>query len=180
VVVVAAAFLIANIGLYLGLNNAANRYREVLAGAAEVSHRSGGMQEGFTRWFSLRKSVSEASAEERALQTSFTRWKAFFASLGAPVPAEMAFTSLTVDQTGAVYRGELRGKARGKNAAEGQEKVNGFLAAVRRQGLAAEAQYAPVEVRPLRAEEGSGYEQEFLLTFRLPSEGKETTGERTP
>ena len=179
-IVVAAVFLIANIGLYLGLNNAANRYREVLAGAAEVSHRSAGMQEGFTRWFSLRKAVSETSAEERALQTSFTRWKAFFASLGAPVPAEMAFTSVTVDQAGSVYRGELRGKARGKNAAEGQEKVNGFLAAVRRQGLAAEAQYAPVEVRPLRAEEGAGYEQEFLLTFRLPADGKETTGERTP
>jgi hypothetical protein len=179
VVVIAAAFLIANIGLYLGLNNAANRYREVLAGAAEGSHRSAGMQERFARWFSLRNAASEASAEERALKTSFTQWKSFFASLGAPVPAEMVFTSVTVDQAMTGYRGELRGKARGKNAAEAQEKVNGFLAAVRRQGMAAEAQYAPVEVRPLRAEEGAGYEQEFLLTFLLPADGKETTGERT-
>jgi hypothetical protein len=91
----------------------------------------------------------------------------------------MVFTSVTVDQAMTGYRGELRGKARGKNAAEAQEKVNGFLAAVRRQGMAAEAQYAPVEVRPLRAEEGAGYEQEFLLTFLLPADGKETTGERT-
>jgi hypothetical protein len=92
----------------------------------------------------------------------------------------MAFTSLAVDRDGTGYRGELRGKARGTNAAEAQEKVNGFLAAVRRKGLPADAQYAPIEVRPLRAEEGSGYEQEFLVTFRLPAEGEETAGERKP
>jgi hypothetical protein len=180
VLVVAAAFLAANIGLYAGLNNAANRYREVLAGAAEVSQRSAGMQEGFERWFSLRKATSEAAAEERALRTPFTRWKPFFASIGAPVPPEMAFTSLAVAREGSGYSGELRGKARGKNAAETQDKVNGFLASVRMQGLAAEALYYPVEVRPLRAGEGSRYEQDFLVTFRLPAEGKETAGERTP
>lgn len=177
VVVVAAVFLAANIGLYMGLNKAAHRYREVLTGAAEVSQRNIGIQEGFARWFSLRKATSEAAAEERVLRTPFTRWKALFASLGAPVPAEMAFTSMTVDWAGSGYRGEILGKARGKNAAEAQEKVNGFLAAVRRQGFAAEAQYAPVEVRPLRAGEGAGYEQEFMVTFRLPADGKETAGE---
>ncbi|MGE5699755.1 MAG: hypothetical protein ACM31N_06790 [Deltaproteobacteria bacterium] len=171
VVAVAAVFLAANIGLYAGLYSAANRYRDVLAGAAEASHRNVGMKEGFARWFSLRKATSEAVAEERALRAPFTRWRAFFASIGAPVPAEMTFTELTVDRAGQGYRGELRGKARGKNAAEAQGKVNAFIAAVRRQGLAAEAQYSPVEVRPLRAEEGAGYEQEFLVTFRLAADG---------
>jgi hypothetical protein len=180
VVTVAAVFLAANVGLYAGLYQAANRYREVLAGAAVASQRNVGMQEGFARWFSLRKTTSEASAEERALRAPFTRWKDFFASMGAPVPAEMAFTELTVDRAERGYRGELRGKARGKNAVEAQGKVNAFLAAVRRQGLAAEAQYAPVDVRPLRAGEGAGYEQEFLVTFRLAADGKETIGERTP
>jgi hypothetical protein len=181
VAVVAAVFLAANIGLFAGLQKAANRYREVLAGAAEVSQRSAGMQEGFARWFSLRKEVSEASGEERILRTPFTRWKALFASLGAPVPPEMAFTGLTLDREGAAgYRGELRGKARGKDAAEAQAKVNGFLGSVRRQGLAAEARYAPLEVRPLRAEEGAGCEQEFLVTFRVAADVKETDGERNP
>jgi hypothetical protein len=180
VAIMGAVFLAANVGLYAGLDNAATRYREVLAGTAEISQRSAGMQEGFSRWFSLRKASSDASREERALRTPFRRWNALFASLGAPVPAEMAFTSLAVDRDGTGYRGELRGKARGTNAAEAQEKVNGFLAAVRRKGLPADAQYAPIEVRPLRAEEGSGYEQEFLVTFRLPAEGEETAGERKP
>jgi hypothetical protein len=108
------------------------------------------------------------------------RWKALFASLGAPVPPEMAFTGLTFDREGAGYRGELRGKARGKDAAEAQAKVNGFLGSVRRQGLAAEARYAPLEVRPLRAAEGAGSEQEFLVTFRVAADGKETDGERKP
>lgn len=180
VVAVAAVFLAANIGLYAGLYSAANRYREVLASAAEASHRNVGMQEGFARWFSLRKSISEAAAEERALRAHFTRWKAFFASMGAPVPAEMVFSDMTVDREGPGYRGELRGKARGKNAAEAQGKVNAFIAAVRRQGLAAEAQYSPVEVRPLRGGAGAGYEQEFMVTFRLAADGKETSGERTP
>ncbi|PWB64695.1 MAG: hypothetical protein C3F14_06365 [Deltaproteobacteria bacterium] len=179
-VVLAAVFLAANIALYAGLNNAAVRYREVLAGTAEVSQRSAGMQEGFARWVSLRKASMEASSGERALRTPFTRWKALFASLGAPVPPEMAFTSVTVDREGAGYRGELRGKVRGKNAAEAQEKVNGFLAAVRRQGMAAEPRYVPVEVRPLRAGEGAAYEQEFLVAFRLSADGEEATGDGKP
>ena len=174
VALVAAVFLVANIGLYAGLHKATSRYKEVLAGSAV--QRAVGMQEGFARWVGLRRAAGEASAGERLLRTPYTRWKTLFASLGAPVPKEIAFSTLTFDRSGPGYRGELLGRARGKNPAETQEKINGFLSAVRSHGVAAEAQYAPVEIRPLREGEGSGYEQEFLLTFRLPPE-REGAGE---
>jgi Tfp pilus assembly PilM family ATPase len=170
VAVVAAVFLAANVGLYAGLHKAAGRYQEVVTGSA--AQRSAVMQEGFVRWNALRRGVGEASAGERMLKTPFTRWKALFESLGAPVPREVAFSTLTVDRSGPGYRGEIRGRARGKNPAEAQGKINGFLSAVRGHGVAVEAQYAPVEVRPLREGEGTGYEQEFLLTFRIPRDGE--------
>jgi hypothetical protein len=165
VALVAAVFLVANIGLYAGLHKATSRYKEVLAGS--VAQPVAGMQAGFARWDALRRAVAEASAGERMLGTPFTRWKTLFASLGIPVPKEIAFSTLTLDRAGSGYRGGLRGRARGKNPAEAQEKINGFLSAVRGHGVVAEAQYAPIEVRPLREGEGSGYEQDFLLTFLL-------------
>ncbi len=165
VAVVSAAFLAANAGLYMGLRNAADRYRDVLSGLAVSTHRNIGMAEGFARWVALRKTVEDAAAGERALATPFARWRELFASLGAAAPKEMTFLSLSVDRAAEGYRGELRGKARGKDPFEAQDRINGFLAAVRRQGIASDARYLPVEVRPVA--EGPGYEQEFLLVFRL-------------
>jgi hypothetical protein len=170
VAVVAVVFLAANAGLFAGLHKAASRYKEVLTGT--VAQPVTGMQAGFARWDALRRSVAEASAGERMLKTPFTRWKTLFASLGIPVPKEIAFSTLTLDRAASGYRGGLRGRARGKNPSEAQEKINGFLSAVRSHGVAAGAQYAPIEVRPLRAGEGAGYEQEFLLTFLLPPDGE--------
>ncbi|MDA8122656.1 MAG: hypothetical protein M0Z38_08845 [Deltaproteobacteria bacterium] len=168
--VVALVFLAANAGLFAGLQKAVSRYKEVLAGSS--AQPVSGMQAGFARWDALRREVTEASAGERMLRTPFTHWKTLFASLGIPVPKEIAFSTLTLDRAGPGYRGELRGKARGKNPAEAQEKINGLLSAVRGHGVAAEAQYAPIEVRPLRAGEGKGYEQDFLLTFLLAPDGE--------
>ncbi len=165
VAVVSIAFLAANAGLYLGLRNAADRYRDVLSGLAISTHRNIGMAEGFARWVALRKTVEGAAAGERALATPFARWKELFASLGAAAPKEVTFLTLSVDRAAEGYRGELRGKARGKDPFEAQDRINGFLAAVRRQGIASDARYLPVEVRPVA--EGPGYEQEFLLAFRL-------------
>jgi hypothetical protein len=177
--IVAAAFLAANIGLYAGLHSAEKRYRDALAGAAEIS-RSAGVQEGFARWYSLRRASADASAEERVLATPFTRWKALFASLGAPVPPEMSFTRLSIVRSKTGYQGELTGWARGKDAAEAQERINGFLAAVRRHGVASDPRYAPVEIRPRPGEAGGGYEQEFQVTFRLPADGEEGAIEGKP
>lgn len=167
--VVAAAFLAVNVALYAGLYKASSRYRQVVSGSAAAS--TVGMQEGFARWVGLRNAAGEAYATERTLKTPFTRWKALFASLGAPVPREIAFVSLSFDRSGPGYRGELRGKARGRNPSEAQEKINAFAAAVRANSGVSDARYLPVEVRPLTEKEGTGYEQEFLLTFHLPPDG---------
>jgi hypothetical protein len=170
--VVLAAFLVANVALFAGLQNARNRYREVLDGVAAARVHSAGMQEGFSRWLALRGAMEEAAAGERALRIPFTRWKSLFASLGAPVSAEMAFTNLSIAPAESGYRGELRAKVRAKSPMEAQERVNGFLSAVRSRGGLSEMLYAPLEVRPLRKEEGMGYQQDFLVTFRLaPDDG---------
>jgi len=173
IAVVLVVFLAANVALFAGLQNARNRYREILNGVAVAKHQNVGMREGFSRWMGLRDAVKEASTGERTLRTPFSRWKALFAALGAPVPAEMAFMEVSFDRSDPGYRGDLRGKVRGKTPAEAQERINGFLAALHARGIVSGAQYVPLEVRPLRKEEGAGYEQEFLVTFRLAPDGGE-------
>ncbi|MBI5576120.1 MAG: hypothetical protein HY896_07110 [Deltaproteobacteria bacterium] len=168
---VLAVFVAANAGLFAGLQKARNEYRLALSGSASGVRTGDGMKEEFGAWLSLRKAAEDATAGERALSAPFNGWKALFASLGASVPAEVAFASLTIERSGDAFRGELRGKARGKDPSDAQEKVNAFLVAVGKTRTIAEARYAPQEMRPLRAEEGRGYEQEFLVSFSLPREG---------
>jgi Tfp pilus assembly PilM family ATPase len=171
--VVLAVFLVANIVLFAGLQNARNRYRETLNGVAVAAQHSVGMREGFSRWLALRGAKEEVVAEERALRTPFTRWKPLFAALGAPVPAEMMFTTLSIDRSGEGYQCELRAKARGKNPSEAQDRINKFLGDMQSRGGLSFASYAPFEVRPLRKEEGTGYVQEFIVTFRLAPDREE-------
>jgi len=83
----------------------------------------------------------------------------------------MTFTSVTIEATGAGYRGELRGRVRGKDPSEVQAQLNGFLAATLARSLGEGVLYAPIEVRPMTEDEGRGVIQEFRLTFTLAREG---------
>jgi hypothetical protein len=120
-----------------------------------------------------RSALAEMRLGEKTLENRFTRWKPLFATLGAPVPAEMRFLSATFTPASPAEagpfdgRGEVRGIVSGKTPAEAQNRVNAFLAAVRAQPVVGEPGYTVFEVRP-RGENGSGgYEQEFLLGFSL-------------
>ena len=168
VAVIAAIFLAANAGLYLGLHNAEIRYRQVLASVAAGTNLNPSSQEEFLRWRNLRQVVREASAGEQALRTPFTRWKPFFARLGASVPGTMTFSNLGLDRDSGGFRAQLKGRVRGATLTEVQEKLNGFLMAVRKGGILSDVEYVPVDIRPVRdGEKEKGYEQEFLVTFRL-------------
>ena len=173
VAVMLAAFLLANTGLYMGLRNAEQRYRDVLNGVSEATRNASVPEEEIARWTATRAALEEMTRGEKSLEIPFTRWKALFATLGAPVPAEIRFLSATFTPAPAAGsaegagRGEVRAIASGRTPVQAQERLNAFLAAVRAQPVVGDARYAVLEVRP-RGEEGSGgYEQEFSLTFSL-------------
>lgn len=170
---VAAVFLAANAFLYLGLQNAETRYRQVLASLSAGTNLNLSSQEEFLRWRDLRRVAREASAGEQALRTPFTRWKGFFARIGAPVPETMTFSSLGVTRDGDGFAAELKGKVHGETLTGVQDKLNGFLASVRKGGILSDVEYVPVDIRPRKeADRQLGYEQEFRVSFRL-SEGEE-------
>lgn len=166
---IAAAFLLANTGLYLGLNNAGNRYREVLENTRTGTNIHPEMERDFLQWMALRQTVQEVSAGEQLLSPPFTQWKPLFAALGSPVPKEMTFTSLELEHREKEYHARLHGIVRGTTPVEAQRRMNRFLAAAEQSGMFEGLAYDPVGIRPLGKSEsrGEGYEQEFLLRFRL-------------
>ncbi|MHB1011348.1 MAG: hypothetical protein ACYC37_00355 [Desulfobacteria bacterium] len=173
VAVILAVFLLANAGLYLGLRNAEKRYRDVLGGAAEVTRSVAASPEEVSRWMATRSALAEMRRGEVSLENAFTRWKPLLATLGAPVPSEMRFLSATFTPASPseagpyAGRGEVRGIVHGKTPAEAQNRVNAFLAAVGAQPGIGEPVYTVLEVRPRGEDGGGGYEQDFLLVFRL-------------
>jgi len=168
VAAIAAAFLIANAVLYMGLHNAEKRYRETLESARSGANLHPALEKDFLHWVSLRDIVREASAGEQMLGAPFTRWKDCFAALGAPVPREMAFSRLSLERQDREYRARLYGSVRGATPVEVQERMNRFLSAVEKQGILSDLRYEPIGMHPLGEKEGrGGYEQEFLLRFRL-------------
>lgn len=169
VAAIGAAFLLANAGLYLGLNNAERRYRGILESTRTGANIHPSVERDFLHWMALRRTVREASAGERLLGPPFMRWKDLFAALGSPVPREMTFTSLELDQGEKEYRARLAGTVRGATPVEAQRRMNRFLAAAGSSGMFRGLAYDPVGIRPLEKGEsrGGGYEQEFLLRFRL-------------
>lgn len=169
VAAIAAAFLLANAGLYLGLNNAERRYRETLESTRTGANIHPSVERDFLHWMSLRQTVQEASAGEQLLGPPFTRWKGLFASLGSPVPKEMTFTALELDHREREYHARLTGTVRGATPVEAQQRMNRYLAAAGNSGMFTDLSYDPVGIRPLEKSEsrGGGYEQEFLLRFRL-------------
>lgn len=169
VAAIAAAFLLANAGLYLGLNNAERRYRETLESTRTGANIHPSVERDFLQWMSLRRTVQEASAGKQLLGPPFTRWKGLFASLGSPVPKEMTFTALELDQREGEYHARLTGTVRGATPVEAQQRMNRYLAAAGNSGLFTDLFYDPVGIRPLEKAEAphGGYEQEFLLRFRL-------------
>lgn len=164
---VALLFLVVNGVLYRGLSGAEARYRDVLAHTAAGVGVNPKVQAEFQRWRNLRRLVREASASEQLLSTPFAAWRSFFAQLGAPVPAEMTFSSLSVTRTERGYRGELRGAVRGNSAQSAQERLNRFLDGVRSGTCLSDVRYAPVELGPRGGRDGGGYVQEFRLSFGL-------------
>ena len=168
---VTAVFVLAGIILFFALHNIQGRFQQVLDDSVRAAGQRGGVQADFVRWVELKRTAGEASVAEKRLRTPFLRWKALLAAVGKAAPPELSFSVLTLDRDGAGFQGEIRGRVRGKDPAEAQEALNGFLAKVRAQGLGPAVAYVPREVRPLRREEGKGYEQEFVLTFRIEGEG---------
>ncbi len=165
-----AAFLLATAGVFAGLHNAETRYREVIEQSEDLASKRAGAQADFLRWVELRKRAEDVEGMDRSHRSPFTRWRPLLRWLGASVPRDMAFTSITIEGTGAGYRGELRGRVRGKDPSEVQARLNGFLAAVLAQSLGEGVLYAPIEVRPMAEDEGRGVVQEFRLTFTLARE----------
>lgn len=163
-------FLVANVALFLGLRNAQNRYRDILAQSEAARAQNAGIDEEFARWSAMKQAVSDVSAAERELATPFTRWNGFFASFGAAAPKEVSFSLLSLSRTGAGYDGKLRGLSRGKDPAQVQERLTRFLEGLEGRAPMIGMTYAPVEIRPVRKEEGRGYEQEFLVSFSLVRE----------
>jgi Tfp pilus assembly PilM family ATPase len=164
-------FVAANVALYTGFLNAQSRYRVLLAQSESGRGRNAGMEEDFIRWSELRKSASDVAAAEKELATPFTRWNGLFAAMGASAPKEVSFSVLSLERSGNGYAGTLRGLSRGKDPAQVQARLGEFLAGIRRQAPMLGMAYAPVEIRPVRKEEGKGYEQEFLVSFTLAGEG---------
>lgn len=169
VATIAAAFLLANTGLYLGLNSAGKRYREILENSRTGANIHPEVERDFLHWMSLRETVREAAAGEQLLSPPFTQWKSLFAALGSPVPKEMSFTALELDHREREYHARLHGTIRGSTPVEAQRNMNRFLAAAGSSGMFTDLAYDPVGIRPLEKSEsgGGGYEQAFLLRFRL-------------
>ncbi len=163
-------FLAANVALYMGFLNAQGRYRALLAPSASGRTPNAGMEEDFIRWSELRKTASDLAKAEKELATPFTRWNALFAALGASAPKEVSFTLLSIERTVDGYSGTLRAVSRGKDPAQVQERLSAFLAGLRGHAPILGMAYSPVEIRPIRKEEGKGYEQEFLVSFTLVRE----------
>lgn len=168
--VVWAAFLLVAGAVFAGLHNAETRYREVIAQSEDLASRRAGAQADFLRWVELRRRAEGAEAADRSRRSPFTRWRPLLHRLGASAPRDMTFRSMTVERSGAGYRGELRGAVRGKDPSEVQAHLNAFLAAVLARNLGEGVLYAPIEVRPMTEEEGRGVVQEFRLTFTLSPE----------
>ncbi len=169
-VAVWGAFLLAAGAVFAGFHNAETRYREVIEQSGELASRRAGAQADFLRWAEIRKRAEEVEGMDRSHRSPFTRWRPLLHWLGASVPRDMTFTSVTIEATGAGYRGELRGRVRGKDPSEVQARLNGFLAAALARSLGEGVLYAPIEVRPMAEDEGRGVIQEFRLTFTLARE----------
>jgi hypothetical protein len=171
--VILLVFLGANAALFLGLRNAANRYRDVLANYDAVARSMAPSEEETSRWKEMRAALGDAAAWEKAYAHSFTRWKGLFAAVGASVPPEMRLlaASFTPAEPGAAGAGggraEVRGIVRSGTPEEVQGKVNAFLAALRAQPVVADAEYRVLELRPSGKESNSGYDQEFLVQFTM-------------
>jgi hypothetical protein len=170
--VILLAFLGADAGLFLGLRGAANRYREALAGYESVARTAALPPEEAARWMERRAALGDAAKGEKAYAHSFTKWKGLLAAVGSSVPPEMrllsaAFTPAEPGAEGPSGRAELRGTVRAGSPEAVQRKVNGFLAALRSRPVVAEAEYSVLELRPVDAEAGGGYDQEFLVRFTM-------------
>jgi hypothetical protein len=166
-VAAAVLFLAANVGLFMGFRNAQGRYRDLLAESDAARLRNAGIEADFAGWSALRKSVEEVDKAERELSTPFTRWNGLFAAFGAAAPKEVSFTLLSLERAGDGYQGTLRAVSRGKDPGQVQQRLGDFLAGLRGRAPMLGMTYAPVEIRPVRKEEGRGYEQEFLVSFTL-------------
>ncbi len=164
-------FLAANVALFMGFRNAQGRYRDLLVQFDSGAGRNSGMEADFVRWSELRKTVADVSKAEKEMATPFTRWNGLFAALGASAPKEVSFTLLSLDRSGDRYAGTLRAVSRGKDPAQVQERLGVFLSGIQGRAPMLGMAYAPVEIRPVRKEEGKGYEQEFLVSFTLAGEG---------
>ncbi|OFX18700.1 MAG: hypothetical protein A2V77_01110 [Anaeromyxobacter sp. RBG_16_69_14] len=169
-VAVWVAFLAVIGAVFAGLHNAETRYREVIEQSEDLASRRAGAQADFLRWVEIRKRAEAVEGMDRSHRSPFTRWRPLLHWLGASVPRDMTFTTITIEGTGAGYRGELRGRVRGKDPSEVQARLNGFLAAVLARSLGEGVLYAPIEVRPMAEDEGRGVIQEFRLTFALARE----------
>jgi hypothetical protein len=171
--VILLVFLGANFGLYQGLRNASNRYRDVLASFDAVTRSMALSPEEASRWMELSSALGDAALGEKAYAHSFTRWKSLFAALGAAVPPDMrllsaAFTPAEPGAAGnAGGRAEVHGIVHAGTPADVQGKVNAFLSALRSQPVVADASYSLLELRPRAEESKGGYEQEFLLQFTM-------------
>ena len=85
----------------------------------------------------------------------------------------MTFSSLGVTRDNDGFHAELKGKVHGETLTGVQDKLNGFLASVRKGGILSDVEYVPLDIRPRKeADRQLGYEQEFRVSFRL-SEGEE-------
>jgi hypothetical protein len=166
-VVAAVLFLAANAGLFMGFRNAQGRYRDLLVESDAARTRNAGIEADFAGWSALRKTVEEVDRAERELSTPFTRWNGLFAAFGAAAPKEVSFRLLSLERAGEGYRGTLRAVSRGKDPGQVQQRLGDFLAGLRGRAPMLGMTYAPVEIRPVRKEEGKGYEQEFLVSFTL-------------
>jgi hypothetical protein len=126
--IVTAVFVLAGIVLFFALYNVQGRYERVLDEAVRAAGQRVGVQADFVRWVELKRTADEGSMAEKRLRTPFLRWKALFAAVGKAAPPELSFSVLTLDRDGAGFRGEIRGRVRGKDPAEVQGTLNGFLA----------------------------------------------------
>lgn len=169
-VVAGVLFLAANVGLFMGFRNAQGRYRAILSQSDAAQARNAGMEADYIRWSALRGTIHEIAKAEKTLATPFTRWNGLFASLGAAAPKEVTFTQMSLDRFEGGYKGTLHGLSRGKDPAQVQERLGVFLHGLEGRAPMLGMTYAPVEIRPVRKEEGRGYEQEFLVTFTLVRE----------
>lgn len=164
-------FAVAAVASFSALHLAERQYQAVIDQTDFEGSRSPTSQVDFLRWMETKKRATEAEALDVSLRSPFTRWKAMFAWIGSSSPAEVSFSTLSVTLGKDGYRGELRAVVRGKDPADAQANLNRFLSSARAKVGERGLFYAPVEVKPVAAEQGKGVVQEFALTFLLGKEG---------